>query len=154
MIKNISNSCLLILLLVILSIPSCFLIKKRIENLRNEEMKLTTERSIGGYVLNINQSKIRNSEKYLNLKELRLYLNKDMTFRFSNNFPFLFDTTGKWRVDNVGMYSYNELIYNRDRRIIDQISQCCTRSMEIEINYPFCNLSADQVEKLVFTKEN
>lgn len=143
----------ILLFISTLMIISCFnspLIPK--SNVDDEFKKIINE-SIGEYRLVLNESKIPGKEQYTNLKDLKLNLNSDMTFLFSRDYPFLFDSSGYWKVDNTTINRYLVLNYKRNHKHNNHISCCCTENMEIDIKFPDCKDKKSQAEILVFKKE-
>jgi hypothetical protein len=131
------------------------LIVMRINKVENAEKVKRKDNSIGLYKLSLPESKLgeytKDSARY---SKLELNLNEDMSFVFSISTPFVYDSSGVWATKEVGIYGYNQLIYNRNREFKNQISPCCFNNDRIQIKLPISREGFEQVELLVFRKVN
>jgi hypothetical protein len=124
----------------------------RIRNVEDNEKEKRKEEAVGTYELNLQESLLGNYIKDSTLlRNLKLNLNADNTFIFSQSTPFIYDSSGIWRVASVGIYGNNELVYGN--KFSNQISPCCYKN-KIQMKLPLSKKGFEQVKLLVFTKIN
>ncbi len=122
----------------------------RIRYVESNEKEKRKEDAVGTYELNLQESILRSYIKdTVLLRNLKLNLNADNTFSFSQNIPFIYDSSGIWRVASVGIYGSNELIYSNNAS--NQISPCCYEN-KIQMKLPLSKKGFEQAELLVFNK--
>jgi len=74
--------------------------------------KITFERQLGTYILDINRTNLGSYEKDSNIyKNLKITFNGDSTFIMNIRVPFFADSIGTWIAGNGSVYSYNQLFY-------------------------------------------
>ena len=109
--------------------------------------------SVGTYQIDIANSSISDYIKdSLLIKSLTLKLNEDMTFVFSKNVPFIYDSCGTWEFIEDGIYSANRLNYKNSNGFSNQISECCYGTDKIQMKLPISKNNNKQVDLLVFKK--
>ncbi len=152
--KNFKKVSSLLLFILIMTIFSCM------PQGLNKWAKLSAQRTIGVYVLDINQTKLGFYMKDTALyKKLQLNLKSDFTFEFNIPVPFIEGTKGVWTgaTDPVDAESWNQLFFsdshiNADLKYGTQFSPPWTRDSILYINSNTPRKGQEPVSVVYFKK--
>ena len=90
---------------------------------------------VGNYVIDLSQTNLgyyaRDSAKY---KHLTLTFESNATFHFNMVVPFIYDSTGTWKVPGGTSEDWNHLYYRSNKNIYTQFSRMFTKDSSFCLN--------------------
>lgn len=127
------------------------LIIVRISVVKKSTINHIIEVTQGKYRLNKELSKLKFNRRFSN-DDFFLHFNKDMTFQFSNDLPFIYDTIGDWKPVYTGQYYMIQMVFSKNRDIYYNLGYCCYDKNKIMLTSPAAKSIDYQAEELVFER--